>query len=568
MIQGVKVINHESKAFDFLLNDTMNSGIYIMNIEGLGYPSSTISTSSIFNYDVSSYEGTTKQPRNIVITFGISNYGYYTVEQARRFIYEMFPHDVNLYMEFKTDDVNYHITGYVENVTPTIFEQKESIQVSIICPNPYFYSGGKEEKSSSDMGNNFEFTEWFEQLEEKNGIWSLHKKDVSHIIDLEDSSCFVAFHSRINDPTGLEIKIGSKSNESFNKVVLKTDDTTIIIDPNPIPYNTVSGGDHNNFFSSANLVIVNDYDDQNVYKEDVDTGKRESILGDIIIDGDIPSIRAGYNMIKASVVGVVEKELPSSTIRYYPIEGFHVSGVTNPYIDVIKTLNQFQNEAWILNFRTNCYKIEVDVFHDLNNVGRNEYIGHIRITTDDPNLPERVDSDPMISIPPDVDSSGNVAALTPYYKIKKDYKYVGIFMERYNEKQGYANEFEENGFFYKISLQVQASTYSEDPNTFYSADLLYNKWNYKDSYHESSYRWLNVEIVDRAKTDMLQRMYSQLYQPTRVMEGDKLYGPITFEYSYFYKVNNPLNKPIYQYEYADIKNSKMAISYDEMIDAL
>lgn len=138
MIQSVTVVNHESKTFEFLLNDISESGLYISNIEGLGYPSATVSNSETFNNAVSIYGNTVKQPRNIVITFGISSFGFNTVEQARELIYEMLPSSTELYMEFKSDEKIRNIIGYVENITPIIFDQKESVQVSIICPNPYF----------------------------------------------------------------------------------------------------------------------------------------------------------------------------------------------------------------------------------------------------------------------------------------------------------------------------------------------------------------------------------------------------------------------------------------------
>ena len=80
-----------------------------------------------------------KRPeRNIVIEI------YYlfkdTVEEARQISYLYFPLKKKITLEFETELRKVKIEGYVESNDPNIFNKKVKSQISIICPEPYFYA--------------------------------------------------------------------------------------------------------------------------------------------------------------------------------------------------------------------------------------------------------------------------------------------------------------------------------------------------------------------------------------------------------------------------------------------
>ena len=47
-------------------------------------------------------------------------------------------------MLIETDNRQAEIEGYVESNDPAIFSKDEGSDISIVCPNPFFYSAGKD----------------------------------------------------------------------------------------------------------------------------------------------------------------------------------------------------------------------------------------------------------------------------------------------------------------------------------------------------------------------------------------------------------------------------------------
>jgi hypothetical protein len=92
--------------------------------------------------DGENYSGAYVGKRNIVLTFGFNpNYAAsQTVESLRAEAYKYFMPKQNLKLRFTTDQISSdcEIDGIVETVEPTIFSQDPEMQVSILCPMPYF----------------------------------------------------------------------------------------------------------------------------------------------------------------------------------------------------------------------------------------------------------------------------------------------------------------------------------------------------------------------------------------------------------------------------------------------
>ena len=117
--------------------------IQIRNIDGLGPVKATVNTSPYGSMDGAAYSGSLVPVRNIVITLGLNpDWNVYSMESLRRLVYSYFMSKQNVRLVFYSNDEmpTVEIYGYVEDVVPSIFSKDVEMQVSIICPDPYFTS--------------------------------------------------------------------------------------------------------------------------------------------------------------------------------------------------------------------------------------------------------------------------------------------------------------------------------------------------------------------------------------------------------------------------------------------
>jgi hypothetical protein len=134
-----------------------SSGLYIESIDGLGPANSTINTTDISTNDGSVYNSARLQERNIVFTFLFTTQNP-TAEQARLNTYKYFPIKKKIKIEIVTDTRKAFIYGYVESNSPNIFSEETGAQISVICPDPYFYAiDGKTVTSFSGITSKFHF---------------------------------------------------------------------------------------------------------------------------------------------------------------------------------------------------------------------------------------------------------------------------------------------------------------------------------------------------------------------------------------------------------------------------
>lgn len=106
--------------------------IVINKVEGFSPPSATISRKKQGKAGTS-FTGSTRDERNIVINFSILN----NVKETRKILYENIKTGEEVTV---TVDNSKKITGYIETFELDNFQQITTGQISIICPDPYFYS--------------------------------------------------------------------------------------------------------------------------------------------------------------------------------------------------------------------------------------------------------------------------------------------------------------------------------------------------------------------------------------------------------------------------------------------
>lgn len=142
MIKSITVYNHLDESIQLELAFPEKSGFAIQQISGLGPVKATINTADFSTMDGSIYNSARISARNIVMTLIFLDNP--NVETMRQLSYKYFPIKKRIKLVIETDNRLAEIYGYVESNEPVIFSQRETTQISIICPNPYFYSSGLE----------------------------------------------------------------------------------------------------------------------------------------------------------------------------------------------------------------------------------------------------------------------------------------------------------------------------------------------------------------------------------------------------------------------------------------
>ena len=115
---------------------TNNKNYTVYKIEGLEPPNATINTSPIANSDGSRYNSARTDERNIVIYLVIE--GDCETNRINLYKYVRTKRYIKVYCKNATRNV--YTEGYVESMPIGYFEMKQAIQISILCPYPYFKS--------------------------------------------------------------------------------------------------------------------------------------------------------------------------------------------------------------------------------------------------------------------------------------------------------------------------------------------------------------------------------------------------------------------------------------------
>lgn len=155
MIRSVKITNclGDSIILDLLRPDL--SGFQVFKIDGLGPVKADINTIEIASSDGESFNMARLGSRNIVMNLGFLESP--TIEDTRLKSYKYMPIKKPLTLTIETENRTAEIQGYVESNEPDIFSKTESTVVSIVCPNPYFYSLESKETVFSGIESKFEF---------------------------------------------------------------------------------------------------------------------------------------------------------------------------------------------------------------------------------------------------------------------------------------------------------------------------------------------------------------------------------------------------------------------------
>lgn len=106
----------------------------VIGISGLTPPPTNINTATSGATDGTFFNSARVEQRNIVIDIVLRG----DIEGNRQRLYRIFPRKTPCTIYFANKNRNVKIQGYVETLEGDLFVQQEQMQISIICPRPYF----------------------------------------------------------------------------------------------------------------------------------------------------------------------------------------------------------------------------------------------------------------------------------------------------------------------------------------------------------------------------------------------------------------------------------------------
>lgn len=127
-------IENENEDIIELTHD--ESRFQVVSITGLNPPNANILRAEIAGMDGSKYSSAKLEERNIVITVRING----DVEANRLRLYQYFRTKRWCKIYYANGSRDVYIEGWVETNECGLFDIGETMQVSIVCPNPYFQS--------------------------------------------------------------------------------------------------------------------------------------------------------------------------------------------------------------------------------------------------------------------------------------------------------------------------------------------------------------------------------------------------------------------------------------------
>ena len=276
MIKAVSVTNYKGETLRMELANPWSTGIIIYEITGIDGGQANVNTSDLATGDGAYYNSAHLQSRNIVIS--MKPIADPMVETNRHKIYRYFPVKRAIHLEFETDERDVQIDGYVESNSTAIFSSQETAQISIICPDPYFYEIGADKKAYIGVQPGFEFPFSNESLHEpllEFGIMSLNSRTViTYTGDAE---------------TGLTITIHALGDAEYITILNTETREQMVIDTDKI--NTITGS---KFALEDDIIISTKQGSKSALL--LRKGVYYNIIGAINRDADWFQLSAGDNL--------------------------------------------------------------------------------------------------------------------------------------------------------------------------------------------------------------------------------------------------------------------------------
>ena len=135
------------------LNLSSDKDYQLLQVTGLTPPNALINTSKIATKDGSQFNSSTLDNRNIVLTIAPRG----NVESSRINLYKYIKSKQYIKLYLTNGSRKVWIEGRVESIDGDLYENPQKLQVSIICPDPYFKAENEEIVSFSVVTEMFTF---------------------------------------------------------------------------------------------------------------------------------------------------------------------------------------------------------------------------------------------------------------------------------------------------------------------------------------------------------------------------------------------------------------------------
>lgn len=132
---------------------THNPNYAITDITGLDPAEATINVTKNAGSDGSEFNSAYVNDRQITITLCINK----PTEINRIALYQFFKPKFPVTLYYTNNNRDVYISGYVQNVDIGFFEKKETVQIVVTCPRPFFTGSNESEQILSNVESLFEF---------------------------------------------------------------------------------------------------------------------------------------------------------------------------------------------------------------------------------------------------------------------------------------------------------------------------------------------------------------------------------------------------------------------------
>lgn len=185
MINSVTVRNFRDEEITITLSEAEPAhGLIIKEIKGLGPSNANINTTDFATVDGSMFNSARMTERSIDITLLLTFAP--DIETSRQRTYKYFPIKKPVTLIFDTTNRFAKITGYVEKNEPDVFSKEESLTITILCDNPYFYNAkGTQVTEFGAVDPLFEFPFENNSLDENLIEFSAYAERKERLIDYE-----------------------------------------------------------------------------------------------------------------------------------------------------------------------------------------------------------------------------------------------------------------------------------------------------------------------------------------------------------------------------------------------
>lgn len=166
----------ENKAGD-QLTFGMDSPFTITAIDGLNPPSSTINTSQLALIDGAKYNSSKMNMRTLNIAFAIE----YEAAKNRIQVYKVLKSKQYIKIYYNGQYRQVYIEGYISDIIISMFDMKQIVTVSIVCPSPYFREAQEIVNSLQNIVSTFHFP--FASTAEPQIVFGYINNEVEILID-------------------------------------------------------------------------------------------------------------------------------------------------------------------------------------------------------------------------------------------------------------------------------------------------------------------------------------------------------------------------------------------------